>query len=604
MTDLGSSARRAWAEAEKMFQVSQGGLIDITALYEDLGAGLFKNRDALQSTVETLVELREQNTLLIGTLGTNLTEVAETFKRNRQTIEDAFGDDFLGRIPFEEQNEVLTQILGQARRAGVKGEASAILESRSTREQLDNLKTIAFMTGKTVKEIMKLQEQTSMELDELAFNNLLTQEQATKAKLTETMLNESGQGGISQFARGIIEAGGIEMAMKNEGFAALAGVPGNMERIQTILDGYLSGTGEGADAATVAASELESLNLSKQAMGELRKLMPELKQVGLMQGAAARRINEGGAGGFAAAELETKKAEGTLGASIQSTYNDVKEFLKNNLGEGGALAIALGLNTIAVAANTIALFRGKGGGMALETAEQATKRVNAMKNKPPGKGAGRFARAGKAVAGVASAAVSTTAGAVLTAGAIGAAVGHFVVKPLIDAGVEKSTGVEGATLGTTDAAASFFEAIGLGHKEDEKQKAFVNEQMNNVYAAAAKRRKAKRAAEEAKGVSAVKGVAPTTPGDVAAVSPSEVTNPETAKAPDEDPIKMELIKHTVHFETMIDLITQGNRIRTEMLDVIGLSMNPVPGQHSAPKQRPGASRAPDAYTPLLEDAEW
>ena len=90
------------------------------------------------------------------------------------------------------------------------------------------------------------------------------------------------------------------------------------------------------------------------------------------------------------------------------------------------------------------------------------------------------------------------------------------------------------------------------------------------------------------------------PGDVATVAPTDVTSPGRAVAPEDDPINLELIRQTAHLATMIDLITQGNTTRTEMLDVIGQTAAPVTGRHTSPRTRRGAHRPVDAYTPLLE----
>ncbi len=90
------------------------------------------------------------------------------------------------------------------------------------------------------------------------------------------------------------------------------------------------------------------------------------------------------------------------------------------------------------------------------------------------------------------------------------------------------------------------------------------------------------------------------PGDVATIAPSDVTSPGKTAALEDDPINLELIKQSAFLESLVELITQGNTTRTNMLDVIGQTAAPVTGRHTSPRTRRGAHRPVDAYTPLLE----
>jgi len=608
LTDLRSGFNKVWQEGKRVFEMSQTGLVEVTAIYEDLGAAALKNRDAMIATADTLKEMASGGTVAIGILGRDVEEVATTFKRNRELIDKQFGEEYLQRIPFEQQNELLTEILVTQKRMGVMGSDEAILTSRGAREQMDMLKLIAAATGKTVTEIMKLQDEEKKTMAELVANNIISQDQANSLIATQGVLRNFNMGGIADLLQKSIEEGGVKqgllMLQQDPGMAQFLGVGENRQLFQQSIEAAADKTMKPEDAAQLIQenfARMSQAGMDPVVMAQLRKEFPILAEVGKARGEALLRQ-----GGQTIPEImaEQRRKEGEAGAGITGAINTLSEFITNNFGTTGPLILAVLANTFALWRNTVGrgLGGGRGKGMALETTAQATKRVaaqNAAKG-AAGKGAGRFASMGRGVAGAATAAMSTTAGALLTAGAIGAAVGHFVVGPLIDAGIEKSTGVEGATLGTTDAAASFFEAIGLGHKEDEEQKRRVEKMTQDVIRKAAERRKAKRAAEVAKGVSTVKGVAPTTPGDVAVVAPSEVTNPEAAKAPEDNPMNAELIKQTVHFETLIDLITQGNITRTNMLDVIGQTAAPVPGKHSSPRTRRGAHSPVDAYTPLYE----
>ena len=57
MADIRGGMREAWQKTKELYEVSQTGLIEVTAIFDDLGAAALKNRDALQSTAEMVVKL-------------------------------------------------------------------------------------------------------------------------------------------------------------------------------------------------------------------------------------------------------------------------------------------------------------------------------------------------------------------------------------------------------------------------------------------------------------------------------------------------------------------------------------------------------------------
>ena len=605
LTNINASWRKAVTEAKSIMELGQGGLIDVTALYQDLGAGIAKNRDALQSSVKTLIEFRDQNQLLIGTLGSDLEEVSQAFRRNREAVDAAFGDDFLGKIPFEDQNAILMDILAVQRRAGVTGEATKILESRSTRTQLEYLQEISFQTGKTVKEIMKLYKEELKTFNVLEGLGLLQPGEAMTTTRNADKLRAAGQGSFVDVLTEIIQAGGVTRWMgDDEANAAFAQTGNNMALLNKALVGLKTGTNEGADAVVSAGSALQNLKVGGQeAAGGLLATLPGLQRLaGIKIDAAERALAEGGGfvGAAAARERQAETASGKIGLFIADTYNDVKEFLASNFGAGGDMAIALTANTIATWLNTRAL----GGKSVLGMAKGLLSKIpgvgkffggslatatTSLGAAPPA-AAGTAGKIGSRIAGAArvgGAALGGTA-AVAGAGVAGYQLGKHVVAPLIDSAIANLTGVEDATLGTW--LADTFKA----DSTTDEQKAKTAAEVAKLRARAAERAAAK------KGIAVNKGVNPLTPGDQAVVAPSDVVSPTTPKALIEDPISKELIKQSAYLESLVELITQGNLTRTNMLDVIGQSGAPVSGKHSSPRTRRGAHSPVDAYTPLYE----
>ena len=421
-------------------------------------------------------------------------------------------------------------------------------------------------------------------------------------------LKDAGQGSFVEVLTEIIQAGGITRWMgQNDSNAAFAQTGNNMKLLNDALVGLKSGTNEGADAVLAAGSALTNLKTGGQeAAGGLLETLPGLQRLaGIRFDAAERASALAEGGGFAGAAAAKARQEGTvsgkIGLAVADTYHSVKEFLSNNFGQGGDLAIALTANTIATWLNTKALGGksvlgmakgllskipgiGKFFGGSLATATTSLGAAPTVAAKGAGIG-GKMATAAR-VGGTALGGTAAVAGA----GVAGYQLGKHVVAPLIDSAVESMTGVKDATLGTWLA-----DTFGADSTSDE-QRAKTAAAVASLKAKAAERAAAK------KGIAVSKGVNPLTPGDQAVVAPSDVVSPTTPSAPTDDPISKELIKQTIHFETLIELITQGNLTRTSMLDVIGQVGGPVPGKHTSPRTRRGAHTPPDAYAPLLDDA--
>jgi hypothetical protein len=605
--DISAGWRKAANEAKSLMELGQGGMIDVTALYQDLGAGIFKNRDALQSTTKTLLEFRDQNHLLIGTLGSDLEQVSQAFRRNRDAVDNAFGDDLLGRIPFEDQNAILTDILSVQRRMGVQTEATQLLESKSTRTTLETLNLIAFQTGQTVKEVAKLYKEEVKTFDVMAKLGLLDPAKVESTALNARLLKDMGQGTGVDLATEIIQAGGLQRWLgKDEtgANAALAAIPGNMEKLVQGLEGFTSGTAAGRDAFTESFGSLGMFDTSgtMDAAGMI-EAFPAFQKFSTVLSDSMAILTAQQANNTSQVEVEKAKAaydasiSGKIGGTIAGAWHSVMELLSNNLGGGGDLAVAILHNTIAVNANTLSRVGGKALGA-----------VKGLLGKLPG-GLGKFfsgpmggvttslgAAPTVAAPGAARGALSTlgrgaamggsllaSGAAVAGAGYVGYQIGKEVIGPLIDAATEKLTGVEDATLGSWLASAFGADATTDAQKEK----------------TAARIAKVKAAAARRKGVSAQKAINPSTLSEMTTVAPSDVSSSEATTELIDNPTTIELIKQTAHLETLITLTTEGNATRNDTMSALLDATTPITGKHTSPKQRRGAETPPDAYSPLF-----
>jgi hypothetical protein len=579
MADLRSGINKVWGETKNLFELSQTGLIEVTALFEDIAAGQLKSRDALKTTVPTIIEMAERGRMLMGTLGDSAAEIATAFKANRKIVEEAGID--LKRIPFDQQNEILTDILINQRRMGVQGDNREILQSRSARETIEHLQQISFATGKSMKELMKMNVEERKTFEELAGLGIISREQIdTMTKLSQKM-RLSGQEVAADFFREALgtQGGLAGLIGKNPGMAMFAG-QGNNRRIleeahkvyqRTDLDptvqaqlmreilGGLEDMTQGL-ATGIAAQGLGGGTLS-QMMFAARGLMP-------LKG------DETEGGGLTGVAEELAKTNKSVGAETTGVINDLRAWLAANVGPFGDLAIAMALHTPAMLIHAASLFKGGGRGMSLETGKQATSRINAMNNAKNAAKGGRLAAMGRMAATggrFALAGLGATAG-VAGAGLLGWQIGSLVVGPLINAAVEAATGKKGATLGTTDAAKGFFNFIpGLKHVVDKEAQSKTEAEVQRIREFHANK-KAQREAT-AKGVSPVKGINPNI-GDPATVAPADAEGRKPKIVPADDPMLVQLVTQNTHLMSIVTLLTTANTIGTDIIDTIGGSKVP------------------------------
>ena len=604
LMDISSAWRKASDDAMSILEIGQGGMIDLTSLMTDLGSSIISNRDALQASAKTVIEFRDQNQLLIGTLGNNLEEVSQAFRRNRDAVDDAFGEDFLGKIPFDEQNVIMSEMLDLQRRAGVKSEMSTILASQASRTQLQYLQEISFQTGQTVKEVMKLYKEEAKSMQTLEALGLLKPGEAAKATMSSKRLEAGGQGAMAETLKDIIRAGSIGQWMaKEEGNAAFAAQGNNTQLLVEAVEQFKIGTNASTDRITTLASQLKNLEMgSTEGAGGILEALPGLEKLATLRLDAQSRSAAGASHVDVAAAKAKQDASftGGLGNTIASTYNDVKEFLENNFGATGSLVIAVLANTAALVWNTLKM--GKGGvdipgGPASKTPKGGAKggMMKGLKNL----GGRAMGSMGTMARGVGS--VVTGAGAATVAAAAAAAYGIY------QAGQAMFTGRSDVNdaLNSTETGRSIGESIakgmthigamfGLDSAEETLRIEKMLEDMKN------KELTPKRSDVGKTGTPLHKGVAPKTAGDVAVVAPSGVVSSESVKAPTDDPINLELIRHTAQFEAMIMLMTSGNIARQSLLDLGHNRINPE-GKPSWLSQFGKSTKAGESFTPLLEE---
>ncbi len=621
LMDVSGAARKTMGTIDEMFKAGQGGMIDVTALLTDLGAGLARNRDALSATLPVVQEFADKQRMLIGTLGANLEDVARSFKENREAAKEAFGNDFLERIPFDELNAIQTTMLEQQRRAGVKATDTEILTSQRSRNQMQLLKDIAFATGKTVAEVIKLQEEEGMTLEELRHNNLISEEQKKTMMDQAVFFKSQGLEGISELMMQIAEEGGPEMFQNVEGAALMmdqgnnAALVKEMYRINQSAEGR---TPEGIQRMVELAEQIEGLDYGAEAGAFLRKDSGGMaEKFSMMSINATRAFLAMEEAGLTVASIreEQLKTEGGAGGTAQGMFNTFQEVIKNNLGGGGDLALALGLNTGAIILNTLAI-AGKGMGM-MKGAGNLLKKIPGVGKLMGMVGLGGMSAAAlnPATAGAAAGADKILKGTKLTsslgatdgaakkvgakntakfagkAGAksllkkipiigllagLGFAAGRLMDGDFLGAGMEVASGAASLVPGMGTAASVAIDA-GL-----------IARDMNM--------------SEEGVGVSPVsdtKGIAPSS-GDKATVAPAGVSS-STTPTVNATTAYGQLVAQTMHLASLVSLTTQGNVVRQEILDLDHGKISPS-GKPSwlstLGRDRPVGA----AYTPLLDDA--
>ncbi len=601
LANLNKGISKVWQETKNLFEISQTGLIEVTAIFEDIAAGALKNRDALKTTVPTIVEMAERGNMLMGVLGNSAAEIATAFKANREIVEKAGID--LKRIPFEQQNEILSDLLVSQRRVGVQGDSREILQSRAAREQLEYLQQISFATGKSVKELMKMNVEERKTFEELFGLGIISKEQLDAMSLLSQGMKATGQTSIIELFTQALQEGGTELGLRkvlaaSPGLMMFAGQGRNMENLLGAFETFKRTDLDKDKQTDILTQQL--LNLERMAGSSIRGAAAFQEGGGLaariMAEAFGRTPGKGGGpggadSGFTGMAAELVKANASTGAEITGAVNALQEWLASNIGPFADLALAMGLHTAAMIAHSLAIggsavgsLVGKlrGRGMTLETTKQAGKRVAGMNAAKTG---------GRAALGTAARVGATALGgtaAVAGAGALGYLIGQEVVGPLINAAIASATGVEGATLGTTNVARGFFGAIpGLRHIEDQEQKKKIDAEVKRIREFHAKK-KAQREAIS-KGVSPVKGINPSV-GDSATVSPADAEGRKPKTTPANDPMLVQLVSQNAHLMSIVTLLTTANELGLDMIDGIGTVSSEVVAPNARRRVR-GANAA-------------
>jgi hypothetical protein len=309
--------------------------------------------------------------------------------------------------------------------------------------------------------------------------------------------------------------------------------------------------------------------------------------------------------------IQAKLTEATQEGAGQVTeaINELLDGLKSNFGETGSLVLAIFANIGALMLNTTAIGASilrSGGGVPVGGGGGGAKKGGMLS---------RMASKGKSIGtrlmGYGGTALRFGGTMLAGAGAATAAAGLAATYGTYQAGQAAFTGRSDVSDKLTEVFPDFARGVGdiLGNSINHAFAFFGNKESQSLLDAqnkydemklAEERGKTESALARKKGVSPIKGVAPSTAGDVATVAPAGVATVPVAKAPEDDPINMELIKHTMQFDTLIDLLTQGNTVRQEMLDLDHGKINPS-GSPSWLGTQVKKGLFGDAYTPLLDE---
>lgn len=568
MSDLGAGFSSLWRETKQLFEVSRTGLMDVTAVYEDLGARALKDRDSLQSTVPMIIEMAERGNFLMGALGSSAAEISAAFEANREFVEDAFGDQLIGRASFRQQNELLSDLLNLERRAGVEGTNRDILQSRDTREQLEVLAQIAFSTGKTVAEVMKLHEQEAKTLGQLEVANVISIEERQSLRDVFRQLETQGMGEIRDELMRVLQEGGVEQgliqAMADPAFARLMAQGQNQALWQEAMRAAASGGDPAAMADTIgklfsrmvgfdASSSVASAKFYKGVEGAFGAIGAGKARVGAREGAAeARRRGEVGAPGGPLGALGVKEAliesQQTVGAEVTKAVNSIEEWLDNNIGTAfmglsGAIAtnivgaigtfLGIGAGTVVgakLAAKGLTSTLGvQGGNVATKSTREAAERAA---RKEAAEQAGKKAGA-KGLGKLAGKKLPFGIGLVIAAG--------FALDRILSEG-----DFAGAGLDIAEGAAAIVPGVGTA--------------ASLAIGGASVARDVSRAREAAA-------------GPTAAGAPTAPTSG--------NPFYAQLVEQTTHLTSIVTLLTTANEINTVLSDniggFIGAGAAPTPG---------------------------
>jgi hypothetical protein len=620
--DMSGAIRKTVSTIEDIAKVGQGGLIGVSSLVEDLGAAARENRDTLASTLPTLMSFAEDGTMLIGTMGNSLKEVATTLKANRDAFEKV-APDMLDQLNEQETNEILIRMLAMQRRAGVMGTNKDILEAKSTQDQLQVLKDISFSTGKQLTELLKAKEQRQQSIQEMVFNGKMTQEQANNFTEMSTHLTKMGLDKAVKWLEMINQKGGSQAYGSTPEGSRVLGVGDNraiLERLEFLTEEQAATpetseevarliakfTGQQArmlnqhGAAIIHSAEAAELFAVRQEAADYVDPQSEMNK----ERKAAAKVKGEKPVLVGAAEIRKKQLEHekSLNDKLVAAYQQSAEVIRQNLGAGGALFGAILANTAALIFNSGVLgflkkFANGPGALDMKSfmgKKSLNKADELLKNSPLGdaklqsKGGGRMGRmagmAGKAATatGALISAASAAIIGVAIAGAVGAAVGTLF-----------SEGVEWFTGGKTSVGTWFHDTFAGPDDSDTAKRA--KKESNKLLAASMARKHGL-----APPIAPTKGVSPQSPGDSAAVAPAELAQGPQMMVLTSEASATELGKQSESLLQIIMLLTTANSQRFDMIGKIGASGSTT-GKHSTPGQTINRNKPPAMWSPLLQE---
>lgn len=335
-------------------EAARSGVADFYDIMADdlLLGGLRNNRDSLLETFK-LVRNAAQNDVIspFGFIGNNIDEVASSLKSMRSTVDD-MGYDLYGRFDFREFNESMLMLLQEQRRGNIQANLNDFDTTKNITRQLKFMDLIAQNTGRTVEEIVKQSQQDRQFVGELRASTILNTQQQENYINAIAQLNESGRSEFAGLVRDLASnAGNTSLLLgQNQDLSRALSASGNVENLQTLAE-LLN------NSANLSPDEFQT---------QLNNIIRTFRPNGEFGTSGSMVFNEQARSLFGEANLtrdqinrQRRDDEGGI-ASMVNRIHDV--FVNEIPWSSVAFVSAIGINTMALMRNTMAL-QGRRGGL-------------------------------------------------------------------------------------------------------------------------------------------------------------------------------------------------------------------------------------------------
>lgn len=380
-------------------QLLKSGQVSLDDFVTQLGSGV-RGLMSLDATVEAMNKSMQANAVTpFVTFGNTLHEVRQNLFDFRETLE-AQGFDWASAMDTTEMSAAMIELVGIERRSSLQSGIENITTRRSTFEQLQLMREIAFSTGKSLDQLIDINRKTAEELSELEALGAVSQTTRQNAQNLINFLKAQGPEGdaVAQSIMSSLQFGeqGLAVAMSKDANLRIL-----MQQNPEFREVFQRLTAGKQMNLQDTLAPLQSL----QARGGIT--LPDIKA---FEGIGADRRQLGGvAAGVNAifTNFDDRMAafqdaqEGTF-SGLDDTFREFRDFMKQNLPDAATnmliLATAIGANIFALGKNTLALLGGGGsiGGRGRGGVGRAAATIGGTAGAA---GAARFAAGGGSLAG-------------------------------------------------------------------------------------------------------------------------------------------------------------------------------------------------------------